>query len=168
MFFVRCLFFTLLFSFEVSANTTYVLDFLNPDDSGISTGIGLHELTKGDTDPDGYFIDTFNFDPDSAADATVEIVFTTQDNGGGWDIDFSNLTVVEEDIRTLDNQTEQITLLAVVNGLSSINLNGQVIGSSGKGSYNVAFSVVPLPAAAWLFGSALVGLVSFSRRQKLS
>jgi hypothetical protein len=33
---------------------------------------------------------------------------------------------------------------------------------------NVSVSAVPLPAAAWLFGSALVGLVAVARRRRLS
>jgi len=34
------------------------------------------------------------------------------------------------------------------------------------GSYLVRTSVVPVPAAVWLFGSGLIGLVGFSRRKK--
>jgi len=35
-----------------------------------------------------------------------------------------------------------------------------------NGSYLVQTTVVPVPAAAWLFGSGLVGLISFARRKK--
>jgi hypothetical protein len=31
--------------------------------------------------------------------------------------------------------------------------------------YDLTMSAVPLPAAAWLFGSALLGFVSYSRRR---
>ncbi len=31
----------------------------------------------------------------------------------------------------------------------------------------VRTSVVPVPAAAWLFGTAIIGLVGFSRRRKI-
>ncbi|MCU7875017.1 MAG: VPLPA-CTERM sorting domain-containing protein [Candidatus Thiodiazotropha sp. (ex Lucinoma borealis)] len=33
--------------------------------------------------------------------------------------------------------------------------------------YSLKIQAVPLPAAAWLFGSALIGFVSFSRRRKV-
>jgi hypothetical protein len=33
--------------------------------------------------------------------------------------------------------------------------------------YEITLSAVPLPAAAWLFGSALIGFISFSRRRKI-
>ncbi|MCU7814566.1 MAG: VPLPA-CTERM sorting domain-containing protein [Candidatus Thiodiazotropha sp. (ex Lucinoma kastoroae)] len=33
--------------------------------------------------------------------------------------------------------------------------------------YSIGIQAVPLPAAAWLFGSALIGFVSFSRRRKV-
>jgi len=35
-----------------------------------------------------------------------------------------------------------------------------------QGSYLVQVSSVPVPAAAWLFGSGLIGLVGFARRKK--
>ena len=36
------------------------------------------------------------------------------------------------------------------------------------GSYLVRTSVVPVPAAVWLFGSGLIGLISIARRKSLS
>ena len=45
-------------------------------------------------------------------------------------------------------------------------------GTAGGGSYtanitNLSSTIVPVPAAAWLFGSALLGFIGFSRRRKL-
>ena len=40
--------------------------------------------------------------------------------------------------------------------------------SPGLGSFLVRTSVVPIPAAAWLFGSALLGLAGVARRKKAS
>lgn len=37
--------------------------------------------------------------------------------------------------------------------------------NNGLGSFLVATSLVPVPAAAWLFGSGLLGLLGFSRKQ---
>jgi len=40
------------------------------------------------------------------------------------------------------------------------------VGTEGVGIYLVRTSVVPVPAAAWLFGSGLIGLVGLARRKK--
>ena len=37
--------------------------------------------------------------------------------------------------------------------------------SLSTGSYLVQTSVVPVPAAVWLFGSGLIGLIGFARRK---
>lgn len=39
--------------------------------------------------------------------------------------------------------------------------------SNVNSDYEISLSAVPLPAAAWLFGSALIGFISFSRRRKI-
>ena len=48
-------------------------------------------------------------------------------------------------------------------GLWYINIHST---TSGGGEIRGQVNVVPLPAAAWLFGSALAGLAGFSRRRK--
>ncbi len=49
--------------------------------------------------------------------------------------------------------------------LSGFALNA--FDSSVTSDYEIQVEAVPLPAAAWLFGSALVGFISFSRRRKI-
>ena len=39
-------------------------------------------------------------------------------------------------------------------------------GNAAALSHSAGYSVVPVPAAAWLFGSGLIGLVGFARRKK--
>jgi len=83
----------------------------------------------------------------------------------------ANSNLVET--RTIDLDMAFFALLADGN----VSLLGTVISeASGSGSFQVDFlrldittapAVVPVPAAAWLFGSALLGLFGFSRRKKL-
>lgn len=48
------------------------------------------------------------------------------------------------------------------------NDNGQGCATSGAQAYNLTVSAVPLPAAFWLFGSALTGLGVFGRKKSKS
>ncbi len=56
-------------------------------------------------------------------------------------------------------------------GISSITVNDvpltnyQLISASGA-DYRYATAPVPLPAAVWLFGSGLLGLIGIARRKK--
>ena len=49
--------------------------------------------------------------------------------------------------------------------LSGFAMNA--IDSKVSSDYDLAIKAVPLPAAAWLFGSALIGFISFSARRKI-
>ncbi len=58
----------------------------------------------------------------------------------------------------------------ILSGLSAgtytLQFTGDAEGVFG-GAYDVTVSAVPLPAAAWLFGSALLGFVTFSARRNV-
>lgn len=58
-----------------------------------------------------------------------------------------------------DNMWDQ--LVFNVEGVKRIELN---MGGSGAID-NISFSVVPVPAAVWLFGSGLIGLIGIARRK---
>lgn len=60
---------------------------------------------------------------------------------------------------SLDSSGERLTLGALGIGDKSVEFDG----SSGTGSYSIS-SAVPIPAAVWLFGSALAGLGWFRRK----
>lgn len=74
-----------------------------------------------------------------------------------------------------DNNTDIVSLARITNGIDSNNNNLDFqLGCITPGSANIAgtgncstanISAVPLPAAAWLFGSGLIGLVGFARRK---
>jgi hypothetical protein len=51
-------------------------------------------------------------------------------------------------------------------GITSAELLSWTLASDGTLSYGAATSTVPVPAAAWLFGSGLVGLVGVARRRR--
>jgi hypothetical protein len=60
--------------------------------------------------------------------------------------------------------------LSQVNDTYTIYLPSQLLHSNvadaAIGSYLVKTSVVPVPAAIWLFGSGLIGLIGVARRKK--
>ena len=65
--------------------------------------------------------------------------------------------------------TSHSLLFTAISNVSSLRFENIYFGDD-WGNYphldNVAVNVVPIPAAAWLFGTALIGLIGFSRRRK--
>lgn len=51
-------------------------------------------------------------------------------------------------------------------GFSTADLGSWMLSSNGELTYGQPVSAVPVPAAVWLFGSGLVGLVGIGRRRK--
>ncbi|MDD2800629.1 MAG: VPLPA-CTERM sorting domain-containing protein [Methylobacter sp.] len=71
------------------------------------------------------------------------------------------------------DSTNAFEFIAEAGQIYSIYLGGYLGSSSwltGRDFYqlNIATSPVPVPAAAWLFGSGLFGLMSYGRRKKLA
>ncbi len=74
-----------------------------------------------------------------------------------------------------DNNSDIVSLARISNGFDSNNNNLDFqLGCITPGSANIAgtgncsitnISAVPIPAAAWLFGSGLIGLIGFARRK---
>jgi len=61
-----------------------------------------------------------------------------------------------------------LTFHALANQTYTLYLGGNEVGGAGFGDiggYSVNVSAVPVPAAAWLFGTGLIGLVSMGRRK---
>lgn len=98
--------------------------------------------------------------------------------GGAWStIDNSGDFQATGDTKTIANMSELTLNMAYVatGGSGSNGAPLQVI----SGSYTVAFdfatgdlvfttAAVPVPAAVWLFGSAIAGLIGFSRRSSIA
>ncbi len=74
-----------------------------------------------------------------------------------------------------DNRVDIVSLARIANGIETNNNNLDFqLGCITPGSANIAgtgncsvssISAVPLPAAAWLFGSGIIGLMGFARRK---
>ena len=75
-----------------------------------------------------------------------------------------------------DNRVDIVSLARIANGIDTNNNNLDFqLGCITPGSANIAgtgncsipnINAVPLPAAAWLFGSGLIGLIGFARRKQ--
>lgn len=73
-----------------------------------------------------------------------------------------------------DNNTDIISLSRIINGIdSNNNIDDFQLSCITPGSVNIAgmgdcssisVSAVPVPAAAWLFGSGIIGLIGLARR----
>jgi hypothetical protein len=88
------------------------------------------------------------------------------------DVNFSAVNIsfasIDLNIANFDvtNTSNGFFATSLTEGLYTFLVIGDVTGASG-GVYTVSTSVsqIPLPAAAWLFGSAFIGLISFGRRR---
>lgn len=96
----------------------------------------------------------FTFNP--AAPVTNLLVI------GGWQVDLSTMAIVD-----------QTTSILMLQGTGAISGNGfdltptqWTLSSNATGSsYSMTINAVPIPAAVWLFGSGLIGLIAVARRK---
>lgn len=65
-----------------------------------------------------------------------------------------------------DNQWVLRGVLGVADHVYGLRVEAQGGATLTSGSYTTNVSPVPVPAAAWLFGSAIAGLVGFGKRKK--
>lgn len=90
-------------------------------------------------------------------------------NGGGWGISKSIFGVITAGTLKWGEQPGRITTAAGVFDVTFEELAGLSFGESNTVHATVtAVSAVPLPAAAWLFGTSLLGLsgLSWGRKRK--
>lgn len=109
------------------------------DKGSVSLSIRDNELTTS-------FIDLLNVSQFSVFDNPSIALFST---GIGGDL-----------------TSATFTLAGLSAGLYTLEFFGDANGVFGV-AYDVTASSVPLPAAAWLFGSALIGFVAFSARRSV-
>ena len=98
---------------------------------------------------------TFNSNPIdlTGLDITSNITSNT-----GAELDAGKLTIGS-------NPPKWVLTFGQTPGVDVVEIPGRAAASTYNGHWT---AVVPLPAAAWLFGSGLLGLVAATRRRKVS
>lgn len=130
-------------------------------DAGVFSGVGD---SYGTPQPEGNFLDAYHF---SVATGSMDILFQGNHTGMfGDDLLLTNINS-DEQFHLSTTFSEAFTLTAgdYIFTISGFALNA--IDPKIDSDYDLTMSAVPLPAAAWLFGSALLGFVSYSRRSKV-
>lgn len=146
----------------LSSNLLFAADNEMFDFGTLGNNLGFYDHFS----ESGPFIDTGTFS--LATDQTV--------NGSLFDLelgivfDIANLVLTDNNGNELFSQDDftlgVFTFGLLPAGAYTFNIAGNVAGTGG-GAYQLGLNAVPLPAAAWLFGSALLGFVGYSARRKV-
>lgn len=158
--------------FLASMNVSAAVYQITPDP--ITTSAGFHNSTP----VNGSFTDTYVFNVlqnDGGAVAVTNI----QTQGQGWITDMQVIidgTIIatkdkiggaaESILNVLSTTFSSLTI-----GEHQLVISGNAVNASYGGNLtiipaNAPVGAVPIPGAVWLFGSALVGLMGFSRKKK--
>lgn len=118
-----------------------------------SPGILSYDITFGE---DGTLSLPFAFG-ENKDDATLEVIFNDELLGTvfGADYELDELSFLDLDITNYAGMSGSLDFVLNTTGTESANI---FIPES--------ISSVPVPAAVWLFGSGLIGLVGLARRKK--
>jgi hypothetical protein len=112
----------------------------------------------------GLFTDVIHFEVD-----TPELALNFSGSHTGMAMDDLLLTNTSDasqyHLGTVFSETLSLTKGSYVFTLTGFALNA--INSTIVSDYDLAIKAVPLPAAIWLFASALIGFISFSARRKV-
>ncbi|MGB5301245.1 MAG: VPLPA-CTERM sorting domain-containing protein, partial [Thiogranum sp.] len=95
------------------------------------------------------------------AESELTSLSLTSSNSKIIDLKFDSLPTAQGWSLDTTAGVEEANVFSVANGVLTMNTLGE--------DYDVGamyFSAVPIPAAAWLFGSGLLGLVGIARRKK--
>ncbi len=170
------------FDFFTTFTRTFGLDSGENSVSGTLAGTCVSPGNCDTGDPGtGNTQDTFNIEISSGF--KLDSIFVTTSNVTGpanFSASFSlrdavfspTPTMVSEPFLPLNTTTINLATSTISPGIYSISMFGQQASFPGNGDYfldysiNFGVSAVPIPAAAWLFGSGLLGLISVARRKK--
>jgi hypothetical protein len=128
-------------------------------DAGIFSSAGD---TYGTPQPQGNFLDSYSLTVDVPS---LDITFAgTHEGMFQDDLLLTNINTNEQfHLDTVFSETFTLAAGDYIFTLSGFALSA--IDPKTASDYDLTMSAVPLPAAAWLFGSALLGFVSYSRRR---
>ncbi|MET0122276.1 MAG: VPLPA-CTERM sorting domain-containing protein [Candidatus Thiodiazotropha sp. 6PLUC9] len=114
--------------------------------------------------PTGNFLDSYHFTVDTPL---LDIAIGGSHEGMFQDdLLLTNLNTNEQyHLGTSFLETFSLSAGDYIFTISGFALNA--IDPKMSSDYDLTMSAVPLPAAAWLFGSALIGFVSFARRRSV-
>lgn len=171
---------------STASAATYLIDYLGTGGPYNLTGTGGGNIYSA-TDPANYPIDT-SVAPGVGVNSTFthDYTFTVTDIPGVGTQTFINVSVGATAIANLTfewlglggphiitdgagNLTGTSFTTYLLNGAQTLRVTGLVINASTPGPLSTAYdfaitAVVPIPAAFWLFGSALVAFIGFGRR----
>ncbi|MCU7886037.1 MAG: hypothetical protein KZQ82_17745 [Candidatus Thiodiazotropha sp. (ex Lucinoma annulata)] len=123
----------------------------------------------------GAFSDTANFTTPDIFEGAVSVSIVDTEiallPGALPLVDISEFIAMGPSGFLLDLGSDLASAAFSLNGLSAgttygFTFSGEVSGAIG-GEYNVMVGAVPLPAAVWLFGSAILGFVTYSARRSV-
>ena len=155
----------------------------------VDTATGSHSGTINGTESPVY--DIWQFFGNTGLDYTTKAITVVTDSGATKTLDFSGWTVTWNGIALIPMGGDPTNFGAADTGLATITCSASTCSvtsaftlsyaahvplgdPSGFGGVpytismvgHVGESAVPIPAAAWLFGSGLVGLAAVARRKK--
>jgi hypothetical protein len=130
-------------------------------DAGVFLNAGDMFATQ---QPYGNFLDTYRFTVDTPTlDITIE---GTHEGMYQGDLLLTNINTNEQyHLPEVFSETFTLTAGDYIFALSGFALNQ--IDPAVDSDYDLTLNAVPLPAAMWLFGSALLGFIVYSRRSSV-
>jgi hypothetical protein len=136
--------------------------------------MGIYDGNNSNQDLDGLFgvsgwTETFKVDAPSGTDEVLTTTTNSDDTMGTWEFDFTGYKDV---MFVLKGGNTFTAYLMDVDGpsmgawRSDDLLTGGGKRGAGLSHFSAYTTPVPLPAAVWLFGAAILGMAGFSRRRK--
>lgn len=96
----------------------------------------------------------FSFNPSAPVPGLLTI--------GGWQVDIATILISDQ---TVDALTLSGTGSISGHGMDLTPTDWSLSANASGSSYSMTITAVPVPAAVWLFGTGLIGLIAVARRK---